>query len=123
MPSSYLPLETAYFLQSPSLRLLPGHLLLKISPAEIKVGSVYVPEAAASAELARQKMREGVVMKINRKLPKGVKKKDLGVTAEDAEMVEEGDTVFYMGHADEAEQEYVIVKLGQVQGVVLGGLR
>lgn len=123
MPSSYLPLESLPLLLLPSLRLLPGHLLLKISPAEIKVGSVYVPEAAASAELARQKMREGTVLKINRKLPKGAKRKDLGATEEDAEMMEEGDTVFYMGHADEAEQEYVIVKLGQVQGVVLGGLR
>lgn len=106
MPSFTLPPN----IPISSIRLLPGRALIRVSPAEQKIGSIHLPEDAAERETQRQAAREGVLEAINTAPHPN---KDLR-TVINAEGLKPGMKVLYLGHADETDNEFVVVLHGQI---------
>jgi hypothetical protein len=95
-------------------------------------GALHLPEKAAEGEMQRGAVREGMVVcaRISPSRHGGVAEGDL--TPEEAQesfiarsfldadslAILPGKKVFYLGHLDEADNEYVIVKLGQIVAIV-----
>ena len=74
-------------------------------------------------EMERSAVREGEVVRVNRRgegafIGKSNKGRRLAFTDKDSLAINQGVTVFYLGHMDEADNEYVIVKLGQIVAIV-----
>lgn len=90
---------------------LPGTALIKCSPAELMTdsGMLHKPEAAADWERKNQAVRMGEIVKIN-----NTAKGKLGPLPEDPGLDQ---TVYYLGRQDEVDDEYVVVKIGQIVGV------
>jgi hypothetical protein len=99
---------------------LPGHALLKVQAKaqEREPGSlVYKPESAAQGELERQAVREAVVVKVNREYFSNRLGMMRQFKDEDSRLVKRGATVYYLGHMDEMDNQYVVVRLGQIVAV------
>jgi len=95
---------------------LPGHALLQTSPAEIMTpGGLYKPETAAEVERQREACRKGKVIRINGE--RNGKEHMDGWSKPDLEYLMEGREVYYLGHFDEADNAYVVVKIGQIVAV------
>jgi hypothetical protein len=103
---------------------LPGTALIKCSPPELMTesGLVVKPEAAAEWEREQKAVRMGEVVQID-KAVKGTglftrqsKVVEL-VNDADTRAIKRGSTVYYLGRQDEANDEYVVVKIGQIVGV------
>jgi len=118
-----------------SLHVLPGHALIKTSPAELIIndGLLVLPESAAVAREEALAVRKGVIISLNRWGKGGMRVDD---NAEDYNNVEDysckpcwddpdssfllcGQMVYYWGHQDEMDNQYVVVKLGQIVAVKL----
>lgn len=97
---------------------LPGRCLLRTSPAELKVGSVYLPEDAAEAHERVKAARVGVVVRCNERKDKYVKTQWDG---EDLKSLKPGAKVVYLGHQDEMDNAYVVVRHGQILAVLEDG--
>lgn len=101
---------------------LPGTALIHCSPAELMTesGLLVKPEAAADWERKRMAVRKGVVERVDRGL-KGTgivtRKKTISRVNADDLKVRRGATVYYLGRQDEADDEYVVVKIGQIVAV------
>jgi hypothetical protein len=94
---------------------LPGSCLLRVSPTPLMHGSLHLPENAAEAHEQLKAMREGVVVRNNPQRDKYLKTEWL---EEDLGRLVYGVRVFYQGHMDEMDNQYVVVKHGQIWGVL-----
>jgi hypothetical protein len=134
MPSFHLPHPLA-------LRPLPGHCLLRCSAAEPKsaTGLLYLPETAAEAAEQALALRRGTVITVNRRgraglrsrvdaygpyliaetLPPEWDSRYLPFDDEDSMLVKPERVVWYLGHQDEMDNEYVVVKFGQICAIDL----
>lgn len=88
---------------------LPGTALIKCSPAELitESGKLFKPEAAADWERKGRAVRMGTIMRVryDRKTKPSWKE------------LEPGLTIHYLGRQDESDDEYVVVKIGQIVAV------
>lgn len=91
---------------------------------------LYKPEAAADWERKQMAVREGKVIKLDaacrgagimlvRRMNHDVKPSKGNLWWDDADsmQVRPGSTVYYLGRQDEADDEYVVVRIGQIVGV------
>jgi hypothetical protein len=120
-----------------SFRPLPGHALLRCLPAELKDSPsslIVKPESAASAELERAAVRRGEVIKISWANLNGSReqRRDFHNSTEHSWYLgqighfdEHGvwyikpgtGVALYLGHLDESDNQYVVVKILQIVAV------
>lgn len=115
----------------PHVRCLPGTALIRCSPPPLTTDSgLVIPDASASWAQENQAIREGVIVTINR-AAKGVSwvykntgsRMPRGITVgpsnsdKDSMSLDLGMTVLYLGRQDEANDDYVVVKIGQIVAV------
>lgn len=97
---------------------LPGYCLLRCSAAEEKTesGALYIPETIAKAHEEAKQLRKGTIIRANHRPDKYIKTQWLW---SEITQLKPGVVVFYQGHADEMDNEYVIVRHGQLYGILL----
>jgi hypothetical protein len=112
-------------------RPLPGRALLKcLPPLDNPHELIVKPETAAQAELERMAVRRGEVVRIcwTGDRPLVISKKTLIAYHNETEYLDlitsgaidiygRAATVYYLGHADETDNEYVVVKILQIVAV------
>lgn len=116
--------------QVPNFIPLTGNALLKTIPPsyETDSGLVAIPKGIAHDQQEKAVTRKGIIVSINRIgdfLPSGEfvgHRCDLNtcekcVLDDESTSLEEGQTVHYWGHMDEADNPYVVVKIGQIVAV------
>lgn len=116
---------------------LPGTALIQCSPAELMTesGLLHKPEAAADWERKGMAVRKGVVVALDKwhrgtgiglrtpemvhrvKIHAPMSKHNAGWYDTDSATIEKGQTVYYLGRQDEADDPYVVVKIGQIVAV------
>jgi hypothetical protein len=111
---------------------LPGTALIHCSPVTLMTdsGKLFKPEAAADWERKNLAVRMGVVESIcfqhrgdgligddrerDCDLTASVSKGNAGWYDADSQSIRTRQTVYYLGRQDEADDEYVVVKIGQI---------
>lgn len=108
------PSEVACFIP------LPGRCLILVTKSSDNPmsdsGLLHLPQAAAKDELERAAVREGKLIAINR----GVLNfgdDDKSYCDAESLALRNGMTVWYLGHADEVDNSYVVAKIGQIVAV------
>lgn len=91
---------------------LPGHAILRVLPIDLSPSPLLVlPEKYADEEVKRMPVRRAEVVKVNTRRNKYYK---THVDEEELKLMTTGSVVWYYGHADETENEVVIVMHGQI---------
>jgi hypothetical protein len=119
--------------QASRFRPARGYALLKVLPAESQTSSgLHLPETAADMEMKVQPVRKAVVLKVNRMAKmggyrgigaghrKGIWAKGCApYDDEDSRQVIPGRTVIYLSRQSEIDNDFVVVKIGQIVAVGL----
>jgi co-chaperonin GroES (HSP10) len=112
MPSHDLNLSPA---DVPHFRPLPGHLLLKVLPPDLQTHrGLHLPENYAGDQERVSAIRKGEIVYVNIDNNKHHK---VHLAWEEMDLLVVGKKVWYLGHGDEMDSEYVVVMHGQVVGV------
>ena len=98
---------------------LPGHALLRVLPTPLTYGSsnLVLPENYADRIEKMKACRMGEIVRVNYKRDKYLHPRQHPMAGEELVMLKEGARVWYLGHGDEMENEYVVVKHGQILAV------
>ncbi len=102
--------------QAASFRPLPGRALIRVSPAELMEKGIHLPETAAEAREQALALRRGVIVRVNYR-PHPNKELRVRFVIEDKMKLHPLRVVWYLGHADEMDNDYVVVLHGQIVAV------
>ena len=114
MPSHQLTLSPS---DIPGFHPMPGHVLLRVLPPDLQTsGGLHLPENYTGVAERVSAVRMGEVAVVNYRDNKYHK---THLAKSELLLLTRGVRVWYLGHGDEMDSEYVVVMHGQIVGVAV----